>query len=124
MTEKLKPCPFCGGEADSESWDAGWDCHGENVWFARVVCQSCGASFELEHHGDDLLRDDDVVGETCRALEEEAARLWNRRIKAKELVARLNISDEQVRRMVDEAVSAAIDDCMGQIGKAVMSDGD
>lgn len=40
---------------------------------------------------------------------EEAARIWNRRVKAKELVVRLNVSDEQVRRMVDEAVSAAID---------------
>ena len=31
----------------------------------------------------------------------------------------INVSDEQVRRMVDDAVSAAIDDCMEQIRKAV-----
>ena len=88
--------------------------------FARDVdCPSCGASFELEHHGDDLLRDDDIEGETCHALEEQAAQLWNSRTGAKELVARINVSDEQVRRMVDEAVSAAIDNCMGQIREAV-----
>lgn len=50
---------------------------------------------------------------------EDATRIWNRRTNAKELVARVSVSDEQVRRMVDEAVSAAIDDCMERIGKAV-----
>ena len=50
---------------------------------------------------------------------EEAARIWNRRVKTKELVSRFNVSDEQVRRMVDEAVSAAIENCMKRIGKAV-----
>lgn len=117
--EELKPCPFCGGEADCKSWDAGWDSRGDNIFAAMVGCPSCGASFELEHHGDDLLRDDDIEGETCHALEEQAARIWNRRTNAKELVARINISDEQVRRMVDDAVSVAIDDCMEQIRKAV-----
>lgn len=109
MTEKLKPCPFCGGEADCKSWDAGWDSRGDNIFAAMVGCPSCGVSFELEHHGDDLLRDDDIEGETCHALEEQAARIWNRRTNAKELVARINVSDEQVRQMVDEAVSAAIE---------------
>ena len=50
---------------------------------------------------------------------EEAVRIWNRRTNAKELVVRLNVSDEQVRRMVDDSVSAAIDEYMGRIRKAV-----
>lgn len=107
--EKLKPCPFCGGEADCKSWDAGWDSRGDNIFAAMVGCPSCGASFELEHHGDDLLRDDDIEGETCHALEEQAAQLWNSRTGAKEPVAIITIDEEQLQRMVDEAVSTIID---------------
>lgn len=94
MTEKLKPCPFCGSE---------------NVRFESekhaVVCMRCKARGSLAPTEDMVLD------------------MWNARaidsVKKKELVARINVSDEQVRRMVDEAVSAAIDDCMEQIRKAV-----
>lgn len=83
MTEKLKPCPFCGGEAKPVFRG------GVNY----VVCSN---------------EEDCWCGMTCPVTTpEEAARIWNRRTNAKELVARLNVSDEQVRRMVDEAVSAA-----------------
>lgn len=93
MTEKLKPCPFCGSE---------------NVRFESekhaVVCMRCKARGSLAPTEDMVLD------------------MWNARaidsVKKKELVARINVSDEQVRRMVDEAVSAAIDDCMEQIRKA------
>lgn len=70
---ELKPCPFCGGEAGSKSEDVGWDYRGDNVFAATVGCTNCGVSFELEHHGDDLLRNDDIEDETCHALEEQAA---------------------------------------------------
>ena len=93
MTEKLKPCPFCGSE---------------NVRFESekhaVVCMRCKARGSLAPTEDMVLD------------------MWNARaidsVKKKELVARINVSDEQVQRMVDEAVSAAIDDCMEQIRKA------
>lgn len=95
MTEKLKPCPFCGSEAKPVFRG------GVNY----VVCSN---------------EEDCWCGMTCPVTTlEEAARIWNRRTNAKELVAMLNVSDEQVRRMVDDAVSAAIDDCMEQIRKAV-----
>lgn len=76
---ELKPCPFCGVEAYSKSEDAGWDSHGANLWFVEVGCMSCGANIEVERHCDHLLRDDDIEGETCHALEDLAAAMWNAR---------------------------------------------
>lgn len=95
MTEKLKLCPFCG-------------CEAKPVFRGRTNYVVCSNEEEC------------WCGMTCPVTTpEEAARIWNRRTNAKELVARLSVSDEQVRRMVDDAVSAAIDDCMEQIRKAV-----
>lgn len=92
MTEKLKPCPFCGSSSVTV---------GELYPSSYARCLACGAESRLCYSRD------------------EAAAVWNRRTEAaKELVVRFNVSDEQVRRMVDEAVSAAIDRCMEQIGKA------
>ena len=78
---KLKLCPFCGGEAWTYSEDDGWNHLGENCYRAEVRCESCGAMFELHHHGDDLYTDEDDTpnGIRCRKLEEQAAVLWNRR---------------------------------------------
>lgn len=89
---KLKPCPFCGSDdvVLDETYTSGY-----------VRCRVCGAEGGL------------------RDSHDEAAAAWNSRTDAKGLVVRLNVSDEQVRRMVDDAVSAAIDDCMEQIRKAV-----
>ncbi len=89
---KLKPCPFCGGNdvVAEETYTSGY-----------VRCRGCGAEGGFRYSHD------------------EAVAAWNRRTNAKELVARINVSDEQVRQMVDDAVSAAIDDCMEQIRKAV-----
>lgn len=50
MTDKLSPCPFCGGEADF--------CE-TGVWWVR--CGECGTDAQ------------------CGDTREEAARLWNRR---------------------------------------------
>ena len=92
MTEKLKPCPFCGGEAYCKSEDAGWDSRGENLWFVEISCMSCGASIEVESHCDHLLRDDDIEGETCHALEEQVAAMWNARAIDRD--ALLEIADD------------------------------
>lgn len=90
--EELKPCPFCGSE---------------NVRFESekhaVVCMRCKSR-------------------GCVApTREMSLDMWNDRVgdDHAELVVRLNVSDEQVRRMVEEAVRAAIDDCMARIRKAV-----
>jgi Lar family restriction alleviation protein len=40
MTE-LKPCPFCGGEAET-----GYAINDYNRW--GVICKCCGASVEVE----------------------------------------------------------------------------
>lgn len=80
MTEKLKPCPFCGSN-DVTVNDA--------YMHSYARCRVCGAEGGL------------------RESHDEAAAAWNSRTDAKGLVARLNVSEEQVRRMVDEAVSAA-----------------
>ena len=52
MTEILKPCPFCGGEAELSS---GYDCY-------FVSCSLCKAQTEWDMY------------------KEKAIELWNRRI--------------------------------------------
>lgn len=99
---ELKACPFCGYEADCISEDAGWDSCGENLWRVNISCMSCGANIEIERRCDRLLRDDDIEGETCHALEELAAAMWNARSVdrdellriAEELEVDFNLPDE------------------------------
>lgn len=91
---KLKPCPFCGsGNIYVEQISSGG--------YFNVCCGNCLANVPLS------------------GSRETAVAAWNCRTNAKGLVARLNISDEQVRRMIDDAVSAAIDDFMEQIREMV-----
>ena len=105
MSEELMPCPFCGSE---------------NVRFESekhaVVCMRCkarGCVAPTEEMALDMWSD--RVGDSY----DEAAAAWNSRADAKELVVRLSVSGEQVRRMVDEVVRAAIGDCMERIREAV-----
>ena len=43
MTDKLKPCPFCGGEAEHEIFEDGfW------VW-CRVQCTPCGVMLTVPY---------------------------------------------------------------------------
>lgn len=65
MTEELKPCPFCGGEAEFNS-----DEFGEGV-----CCKSCGATL---HNG--------VYGEEWRRL---ASADWNARPIENELTGKI-----------------------------------
>ena len=88
--EELKPCPFCGSN-DVTVNDA--------YMHSYAQCRVCRAEGGFRYSHD------------------EAAAAWNRRTNAKELVAMINVSDEQVRRMVDDAVSAAIDDYFGDADK-------
>lgn len=112
MTEKLKPCPFCGYKAYIESEDAGCDSRGENLWIVEVGCMRCGASIEVERHCDHLLRDDDIEGETCHSLEELAAAMWNARaIDRDELLA---VADECDAADVDTDWAARIRKVVGE----------
>lgn len=56
--EELKPCPFCGGQANMWKWNGG----------VRIDCSRWRASNENTH----------FVGIGART-EEEAIKAWNRR---------------------------------------------
>ena len=83
---ELKPCPFCGGAADSFSEDYGDDARGNNVYRAVVGCTSCGVHYEVLYHGDDLSTDADDCedGMHCFELERMAVKAWNRRASVAE----------------------------------------
>ena len=70
--EKLKPCPFCGGESHySKSENTGYsNSRGESLWFVKVGCARCGANVEV-------VRRCDLPN--LAALEEQAAAIWNTR---------------------------------------------
>ena len=62
--EKLKPCPFCGGEAKVKAYSNGY-----NIWY-RVRCVDCGVEQDGIRNG--------YYGE------EEAIEAWNRRTETHE----------------------------------------
>lgn len=49
MENKLKPCPFCGGEATLESDGARIGSHRQSC---IVVCLECGCTLESNEEGD------------------------------------------------------------------------
>ena len=55
---KLKPCPFCGGEATTVFY----------VGYIYVSCEKCGATSEIVK-----------ISEEYSAAEKTAAEAWNRR---------------------------------------------
>ena len=69
MSEKLKPCPFCGGKAHiediSEPDDMG------PIWM--ILCKKCGASASFGMDG-------------CDATKVEAVDSWNRRAEMKRVI--------------------------------------
>ena len=77
MTDKLKPCPFCGGEADTE-WHHGY-------WGVR--CKSCYAEVTADGMND-------------------AIEAWNNRKPMDRIVEQLEeelrLSEEEKRRCVAE----------------------
>ena len=59
MSDKLKPCPFCGGNAHIEDiMNATW----------MIVCNECGGSVSFGLDG-------------CDATKDEAITAWNRRVE-------------------------------------------
>lgn len=105
---ELKACPFCGYEADYISEDAGWDSRGENLWRVDIGCMSCGAHIEIASHCDSLLRDDDIDGETCHALEELAIDMWNARSVDRDELLRIAEELETDYNLPDESYCGTI----------------
>ena len=78
---KIKPCPFCGGKAESmESWSAGW----------YVECQECGVMIRLAEDS-----------------EEEAIEVWNRRKPIDKIVEQLESEANKYRESGEDYGSVA-----------------
>ena len=73
---ELKPCPFCGGEA--ETWRRG----GRHGLFVFVQCGVCNAQTRVKNaRATDEFEDDD---EFCnQTAVQEVQRLWNMRAPVK-----------------------------------------
>ena len=72
MTEELKPCPFCGGEADIMA-----RCGYKNRWFVFAKCKICDAQSKVKNVPGDP--DDDGFWERDAVF--SVADSWNRRAK-------------------------------------------
>ena len=68
MDEKLKPCPFCGGDAEL------WAKSGKYGWFAVCECTFCSATAKTFSIGKDC---PDAWEATAAAV--CAKKAWNRR---------------------------------------------
>jgi Lar family restriction alleviation protein len=77
----LKPCPFCGSEAQLASYNS-CDCCGK-AWNGCVNCPGCGA--EISH----------------RDTDEEAIAAWNTRPEAADLISEYRGALEEVRGCLD-----------------------
>ena len=68
MTDKLKPCPFCGGESKLEITTECWG-HGEYHENYFIKCMRCGSRGKSEV----------VYDKTPRQCEADCIENWNRR---------------------------------------------
>lgn len=89
MNDKLKPCPFCGGEAIIDGCD-------DTLWI--VICKECNASIGYKE------------------TKEEAIEAWNWRIEPTftpdELDAiRRNVRDWRAERELSKIEQSIIDKC-------------
>lgn len=68
----LKPCPFCGGEAETKVYY--WKCGGDELGLiAGVKCKGCGISREMSFSGNN------VGFDSYMQAFDEAVRKWNQR---------------------------------------------
>ena len=59
MSEKLKPCPFCGGDAELSDFET----------ISKVICKKCGAESRL------------IASSSKYCSDEKAIEAWNRRFE-------------------------------------------
>ncbi len=102
MSEKLKPCPFCGGEGKAlDILHTNWWSDKRARASGRVHCASCGVSIpwieathqqiidflnktdiEIWKKGDDDSKFTKLAHHTiCKELRRQAIKVWNRRPK-------------------------------------------
>ena len=67
MNEKLKECPFCGGQVKIDNIGD----KKENIYM--IECDVCGAALSFASHTAD--------GWYCHAAEDETIKAWNRRVE-------------------------------------------
>ena len=78
MSETLKPCPFCGGEATIEVKTQWYDYDGGDRWWiyqADVMCDSCDAMMHVNHYKPKEFTD-------WATAEQFAIEAWNTRHKS------------------------------------------
>lgn len=74
----LKPCPFCGGEAEMRVSDP----FGVNK-LVRVICQACKSAGQAYSEGKSVFPvDDSKKYTTLEEAEQKAVAAWNQRIYA------------------------------------------
>ena len=72
MTEALKPCPFCGGEAETDHLQPYWHyATGVARYQSAIYCHGCTVNMTLCHDDHRDVDPDDLMAELVAA--------WNRR---------------------------------------------
>lgn len=74
MTEKLKPCPFCGTEVKLRKETMWFNSHGYKGYYKYTVgCRECGCGIAM--------RATDTLFRTDSEAKRNAIKAWNRRAK-------------------------------------------
>ncbi len=113
MSDKLKPCPFCGGEADYD-WGSTSDIGGALHQNGRVNCtnSNCDASIDVDSI-DDNMSDKDLIAKWNNRIDdrmvEEIAELKGASDKLSEAIQLLTKIAYPIAAMEDEAESCGYD---------------
>lgn len=99
MTEELKPCPFCGGEAELD-WGSATDIGGDLYQSGWVSCKNadCGASIDI-----------DSINDNNNSI--DLANKWNQRTSTiGTLKVELSTTDTGLLSKLDEIICDHRDD--------------
>ena len=66
MNDKLKPCPFCGGEAMID----------DTQRFYWIICHKCGMQFGDYYNREDLIEDWNTRTTKCRKMDCGKQAVW------------------------------------------------
>lgn len=77
--EELKPCPFCGGEAELRHWYSGFDSFsGVSYDKYTVICKICRANICNSVEGARFRKD--TCMQELEDCERKTVKEWNRRV--------------------------------------------